>query len=28
VDEKKAVDIFARRDPVESLQFMYSLIGK
>jgi len=28
VDEKKAIDIFARRDPAASLQFMYSLIGK
>ena len=28
VDEKKASEIFARRDPVASLQFMYSLIGK
>jgi len=28
VDVKKAAEIFARRDPSASLQFMYSLIGK
>jgi len=28
IDEKKAIDIFTRRDPAASLQFMYSLIGK
>ena len=28
VDQEKAKDIFSRRDPVASLQFMYSLIGK
>jgi xylose isomerase len=28
VDQKQVADIFTRRSPVESLRFMYSLIGK